>query len=264
MGESRAWFRLYTEFAFDPKVQLLDETLQRRYVMLLCAAAGGMSPFHAVSEAAFLLRITVSECEETRSALVSRGLITDDWFPVAWDKRQFESDTSTARVKRFRQRQKTVTKGVTGTPSEQSRAEHTQNRAEQSRRARGARLPPDWQLTPERRQIAESENLDAERTFSKFTSYWQAASGRTASKRNWDAAWNYWCREERDRKPKNGHGAHAPSPYPKSAIELTNEALEQAVLAGKSDSQILAELGEQGVDAAWIQTKREECGRVQH
>lgn len=133
MTESRAWFRLYTEFAFDPKVQLLDETLQRRYVMLLCAAAAGLSPFHAVSEVAFLLRIPVSECEETRSALVSRGLITDDWWPVAWDKRQFESDSSTARVKRFRKRQQAVTETVTETPSEQSRSEQRQSRAEQSR-----------------------------------------------------------------------------------------------------------------------------------
>lgn len=135
MAEARSWFRLYTEFAFDPKVQLLDETLQRRYVMLLCAAAAGMSPFHAVSEAAFLLRIPVSECEQTRSILVSKGLITEDWFPVAWDKRQFQSDTSTSRVKRFRQRQKGVSQTVTETPSEQSRTEQIQNRAEQTKSA---------------------------------------------------------------------------------------------------------------------------------
>jgi len=76
-------------------------------------------------------------------------------------------------------------------------------------RTRGARLPPGWELTPERKAIAETQKLDPERTFAKFTAYWEAASGRTASKRNWDAAWRYWCTTEADRKPLNGSGTHA-------------------------------------------------------
>src|SRR5688572_25199669 len=81
MSESRPWFRLYTEFASDPKVQLLDETLQRRFVMLLCLAGAGITPTSDVSQVDFVLRIGVSECERTRSILVSKGLIGDDWFP---------------------------------------------------------------------------------------------------------------------------------------------------------------------------------------
>lgn len=128
MADSRAWFRLYSEFAFDPKVQLLDETLQRRYVMLLCLAAAGVTPTNDVSEVDFALRIGVSECEKTRSTLVSKGLIDSKWFPKAWSKRQFESDSSTDRVKRFRKRQKVVTQIATETASEQNRTE--QNRTE--------------------------------------------------------------------------------------------------------------------------------------
>jgi hypothetical protein len=30
------WFRMYSEFATDPKVQSMDETLQRRFTMFLC------------------------------------------------------------------------------------------------------------------------------------------------------------------------------------------------------------------------------------
>ncbi len=33
---SNAWFRLYHEFSADPKVQMLSEADQRRYIMLLC------------------------------------------------------------------------------------------------------------------------------------------------------------------------------------------------------------------------------------
>lgn len=130
MADARSWFRLYSEFAFDPKVQLMDETLQRRYLMLLCLAGAGITPTTDVSCVDFALRVGVSECERTRSVLVSRGLIDEQWFPKAWKKRQFESDTSTDRVKRYRERQKAVTKTATETPSEQSRAEQKKSASE--------------------------------------------------------------------------------------------------------------------------------------
>ena len=33
---SQQWFRFYAEFATDPKVQMLSEQDQRRFIMLLC------------------------------------------------------------------------------------------------------------------------------------------------------------------------------------------------------------------------------------
>ncbi len=209
MSESRAWFRLYTEFASDPKVQLLDETLQRRFIMLLCLAGAGVTPTNSVSEVDFLLRIGVSECERTRSILVSKGLIDETWFPRKWKKRQFESDISTERVKRFRQRSKAVADTVTETPSEQSRTEQSQKRA--------TRIPEDFVLTDDRRLVAEAERLPAERTFEKFSDYWRAASGSKARKPDWDATWRNRCRHEGERQaPLKVNGA-SKSPY-KGAI----------------------------------------------
>lgn len=205
MGDSRTWFRLYTEFASDPKVQLLSETLQRRFIMLLCLAGAGVTPTDDVSEVDFLLRIGVSECEKTRSILVSKGLIDEHWFPKKWSKRQFESDSSTERVKRFRKRQKGVTDDVTETASEQSRAEQSQKRA--------TRIPDDFVLTDERRLVAEAEKLPAERTFEKFRNYWRGASGQKARKVDWEATWRNWCLTEADRKtPVNG-SKPARNPY---------------------------------------------------
>ena len=34
------WFRMYAEFATDPKVQMMPEAMQRRLVMLLCLQCG--------------------------------------------------------------------------------------------------------------------------------------------------------------------------------------------------------------------------------
>lgn len=66
-------------------------------------------------------------------------------------------------------------------------------------RASATRLAEDFELTPERRAVAEAEKLPADRTFAKFRDYWLAASGAKARKHDWDATWRNWCRTEADR-----------------------------------------------------------------
>ena len=73
----------------------------------------------------------------------------------------------------------------------------------QEGRGRASRLPDDFALTPERRTVADIEKVNPDRTFAKFVDHWKAASGRTARKLDWDAAWRTWCRNEADWKPKN-------------------------------------------------------------
>jgi hypothetical protein len=62
-----------------------------------------------------------------------------------------------------------------------------------------------------------------------------------------------------ERRNGKAHASTPAAPRAKSPIELTNEALEQAVRAGKSDAEIMRELAGQGVDLGWIRIKREEC-----
>lgn len=70
-------------------------------------------------------------------------------------------------------------------------------------RERATRLPDDFSLTDAHRKAAEAEGLNPERTFAKFRDYWRAASGRSASKLDWDATWRNWCRNENDRGPSS-------------------------------------------------------------
>ena len=97
------WFRLYSEFATDPKVQMLSEFDQRRFIMLLCVRCNGFVTLHD-AEVAFHLRISNDDWAETKARLVERKLITKDNNPAAWDKRQAASDSSTERVRRYRER----------------------------------------------------------------------------------------------------------------------------------------------------------------
>ena len=71
------WFRLYSEFATDPKVQMLSESDQRRYIMLLCLrCSNGTVTLHD-DEIAFQLRISNDEWAATKAILVNKGLIKD-------------------------------------------------------------------------------------------------------------------------------------------------------------------------------------------
>ena len=102
---ANSWFRMYAEFANDPKVQMLSETDQRRYIMLLCIRCNGDVTLHD-SEVAFQLRISNAEWLVTKAILAAKNLVTDDNKPTAWDKRQYSSDSSVERVRKHRGQKK--------------------------------------------------------------------------------------------------------------------------------------------------------------
>lgn len=100
------WFRLYTEFADDPKVQMLSEQMQRRLIMIFCLRGKETLETLHETQIAFQLRITPSELAETKKVFVESGFIDSDWSVVNWARRQFLSDSSTDRVRRHRSRLK--------------------------------------------------------------------------------------------------------------------------------------------------------------
>lgn len=110
------WFRFYEEALDNPKVQRLDGETFKAWVNLLCLASrhGGFLP--SVEVIAFGLRMAedgaLAVVERLLSATlldkVSGGVDGYRYAPHGWNERQYKSDTSTDRVKRFRQRSKTV------------------------------------------------------------------------------------------------------------------------------------------------------------
>lgn len=127
---SNAWFRLYSEFASDQKVQMMNEAFQRRLVMLFCFRCNGNETLHD-TEAMFLLRIDAAQWGETKSEFIRRGFIDSDNQLMNWNKRQFRSDSSSERVRKHRQTLKQPDEtqcNVSETP--QNRTEQIQNRTE--------------------------------------------------------------------------------------------------------------------------------------
>jgi len=92
-----------------------------------------------------------------------------------------------------------------------------------AKRKTAQRIPDDFELTEERRLVAEAEKLPAERTFAKFVDYWRAASGAKARKYDWDAAWRNWCRIEADFRSRGSNGPKEPR---KTLFAELTEALD--------------------------------------
>ena len=106
------WFRFLNEALDDPKVQQLDGDLFKSWVNLLCLCSKQEGLPRSVSDIAFALRMTTDGCQTVLQRLSSVGLLDKvsggvDGMHYAihgWGKRQFKSDSSTDRVKRFRER----------------------------------------------------------------------------------------------------------------------------------------------------------------
>jgi len=112
---------MYTSVVNDPKVQRLSPILFKGWVNLLCIAGENNGQLPGVSDLAFTLRTTERKVQELIKSLSSHGLIVDG-KPHNWDSRQFQSDSSTERVKRFRERSGNAEE----TPSEQNRTDTEQ------------------------------------------------------------------------------------------------------------------------------------------
>lgn len=104
------WFRLYNEFATDPKVQMMSEAMQRRLIMLMCLQSCNVTVTLPVTERdasiCFSLRISEQEMIATKALFIERGFIDSDWNLLNWEKRQQASDSSAERVARHREKKK--------------------------------------------------------------------------------------------------------------------------------------------------------------
>ena len=100
------WFRMYSEFATDAKVQMMSEAMQRRYLMLMCLRCSNALVTLHDEEIAFQLRISDEELAETKALFIKKGFIDSAWNLLNWEKRQFASDSSKERVAKHRALQK--------------------------------------------------------------------------------------------------------------------------------------------------------------
>ena len=109
---SLPWFRLYTEMIDDEKLGLLAFEDRWHFVALLCLKGKGVLDSEPDTEllqrkVALKMGLTCAELEKVISRLARMGLVDKETFqPFAWRARQMQSDSSTERVKAYRERMK--------------------------------------------------------------------------------------------------------------------------------------------------------------
>ncbi len=174
------WFRFYHEALDDPKVQMLDPRLFKAWVNLLCIAHRNGGRIPTITATSFLLRMSETDCNDVILALKNIGLLDDSdgtIEPHNWKGRQYQSDSSAARTRKYRHMQRhsdrhsDVTPTVTVTPSEtdteseteaetdtetesetdtESEADKTPSRARRARSSYSTEFEEFWQAYPRR------------------------------------------------------------------------------------------------------------------
>jgi hypothetical protein len=105
-----AWFRAYGEMVDDAKLRVLAFEDRWHYVAVLCCKCQGLQDTTTPDRLDRLMGVKLGlaqrDLDEVRKRLMSEGLIDKKWQPQGWDKRQFATDSSTERTRKWREAQK--------------------------------------------------------------------------------------------------------------------------------------------------------------
>jgi DNA-directed RNA polymerase delta subunit len=110
MAKNFTWFRLYADIINDEKILSLTAEDRWHYIAICCLMCDGtLNKYEGdelVKKMRIKLRMSEADLRETLKRLETEKLVSSRFTPVAWNKRQFKSDVSTDRVRRYRSKQK--------------------------------------------------------------------------------------------------------------------------------------------------------------
>jgi len=143
MAKPLSWFRMWADAVDDEKLRLLSFEDRWHFVAILCLKARGILDEKNADlrwqKICLKLGLDSAELERVMKRLETVGLVScnaeKNFQPVAWNKRQFVSDSSTSRVRAFRKRNG----NVSGTTQRQST--ETEEDKNPAARAAGSESP---------------------------------------------------------------------------------------------------------------------------
>lgn len=155
------WFRLYSEAVDDFKLRLLAFEDRWHFVALLCCKCQGLldqDNDQMVRRAvAVKLGLDLRELDEVARRLAEVDLIDRETLqPLAWGERQFQSDSSTERVQKWRERQKKQRgNGVKRSSNVAVTAQETDTDTDKDKNTRSSAAAPDrfadfWDVYPKK------------------------------------------------------------------------------------------------------------------
>jgi len=188
----RPWIRLYTDLPSNPKAQRLPGPLFKFWINCLCLY-GKRGYFPPAPDIAWALQLSEQATIKNLRSLINahlldespqdagfEGILVDAIHPHDWDEMQFESDSSTERVKRFRERRMKPRRNVTVTPQEQSRADTEQIQS----RAEPLMTPPLDEQFQEYRRLFEIVGNPIPEDFANGSFCWRAWCGLDYNQRS--------------------------------------------------------------------------------
>ncbi len=107
---ARPWIRLYTDLRHSAKIQRLPDHLFRFAINCWCLTGASKDDcLPPVDEIAFEMHIDPKICQAYIDHLIEQNVLTrrqgsGKIVPKIWDDRQFLSDSSTDRVRKYRER----------------------------------------------------------------------------------------------------------------------------------------------------------------
>src|SRR6478609_9376707 len=226
------WFRFYNGAVNDPKVQRLTPILFRFWVNSLCLASANDGWLPSEADMAFSLRLSPVQLSDYIGKLISLRLFdkTEQGIrPHNWENRQYKSDGSTERVKRFRERSRSApeTANETGPDSDTDQTQNIPSLRSGKPAKRKRSLPLgfpeqsdlDWSidywLKKGRTDLCNLREEEA----SKFRDH-HTAKGTTSA--DWPASWRTWTQNtlKFSNGAHNGRRPNTPQDFAFAAFEV--------------------------------------------
>ena len=171
------WIKVHRRLFMSRKWAMLTDAEKGQLVSLWILAADrhGVIP----GDPAILRKLAMLDAEPNISKFIDLGLLASDWRHdgVNVASSGCQSDA----------------------PEAEAEAEAEKSRDTRKPQKRGQRLPTDWKPSKQLLQwaVKERSDLDMVRVIDSFTDYWQAKTGASATKLDWDATFRNWVRNEK-------------------------------------------------------------------
>lgn len=109
MTERLPWFRMYADAIDNEKLRLLAFEDRWHFVALLCLKRRGLldegdSEQLRDRKISIKLGLGSPELSELKRRLMEVVLVDENWQPIGWEAKQYESDSSAERTRRYRER----------------------------------------------------------------------------------------------------------------------------------------------------------------
>lgn len=219
MADRFPYFRFFPE-RFMAGIRGLNANEVKVYICLLCRIyeSGGpirrndvvLSTYCEMRPSSFakaLSRLLALEKFRERDGLLSNAAADEE---ISWRASKSQKSARAGKVS-AEKRQQTQTDPATdvqrtSTNREEDKEQDFSPNGEKARK-RASRLPEDWVLPMEWGRWAVEEGWPEaiiRDQSERFRDHWHAASGQTASKRDWFATWRNWMRRVPKQEKPNG------------------------------------------------------------